>query len=88
MDMEFVGSARVCVGFMQTIIELLTKLGEVVFDWAVGEGCSFFVGDYSGHHIIRLEDRCIFGDFAQEALRVVHERKPIVDDVLDVAPID
>lgn len=36
--MEFVGSARVSVGFMQTVIELLTKPGEVVFDWAVGEG--------------------------------------------------
>lgn len=88
VDMEFAGSARVSVGFMQTVIELTTKPGEVVFDWAVGEGCTFFAGDYSGRHIIVLEDRCKFGDFSREALHVVHERKVVVENVFAVPPID
>lgn len=73
--MSFAGSARVSTGFMQTIIELLSNPGDIVFDWTVGEGCSFLAGDYSGRFVIGLEDRPAFGSLAEEFLKEVYDRK-------------
>ncbi|CAM6082147.1 unnamed protein product [Calypogeia fissa] len=62
---EFAGSARMSVGFMQRIIEYLTKPGDVVIDWTAGEGACFFAGDFCGRHVIGLEDRPIFDTTAE-----------------------
>lgn len=87
-DMSFSGSGRVSVRFMQTVIELLTRPGDVLFDWSVGEGVSFFAGDYCGRRVIVLEDRLVYGEAASEALRDVHSRNLIVEAIADVSTHD
>ncbi|CAM6096077.1 unnamed protein product [Calypogeia fissa] len=57
---ESAGLARMSVGFMQRIIKYLTKPGDVVIDWTVGEGAAFYAIDYCGCHVIGLEDRPVF----------------------------
>lgn len=83
-DMRFAGAGRVSVGFMQTVIELLNHLRDVLFDWSVGEGVSYFSGDYCGRHVIGLEDRPVYRDSASEALREVHNQNNIVEALADV----
>lgn len=63
VDMKFAGSARVSIGFMQSIIEVLTKPGDIVFDWSIGEGWGYYAGDYCGRHVIGLDRRsgCLWG---------------------------
>lgn len=85
VDMHFAGSACVSIGFMQTIIELLTKPGDIVLDWAVGEGWSLYFGDYSGRHVIGLEDRTEFGDIATQAHMIVQDRH-LVENAVEEEP--
>lgn len=90
VDMQFAGACRVSVGFMQTIIELLTKPRDIVLDWVVGEGWTFYARDYSGRHVIWILDRVKFGDVATQSLTIVHERnlvEAVVDPVVDEEPI-
>jgi hypothetical protein len=39
------GGQRISVGFMQTSMELLTSPGDIVLNWAVGEGCAYHAGE-------------------------------------------
>lgn len=53
-------SAQLSVGFHQIVIELLSKPGDVYFDWTSGDGGSFVGGDFCGRHVVGFEarDRC------------------------------
>ncbi|CAM6096687.1 unnamed protein product [Calypogeia fissa] len=50
------------------IIEYLTRPSDVVLDWSVGEGSSYYVGDLCGRHVVGLEDRPIFDVTAENAM--------------------
>ncbi len=44
----FAKAAQPLVGFMQSILELLTVPGDIVMDWTVACGNTFWAGEYSG----------------------------------------
>jgi hypothetical protein len=67
------GSARLSIGFMQTVIEFLSRPGDVVQDWSVGDGSSFYAGDFCGRHVIGMEERAIFKSSPEDAFQVVCE---------------
>jgi hypothetical protein len=50
------GGQWISVGFMQTIMELLTSPGDIVLDWAIGEGCAFRAGELSNLYVAGLEN--------------------------------
>ncbi|CAM6082771.1 unnamed protein product [Calypogeia fissa] len=82
---EFAGSTRMSVGFVQRIIEYLTKPGDVVIDWTTGEGASFYAGDYCGRHVIGLEDRPIFDTTAEVSMASASLERVFEKEV--VAPV-
>lgn len=74
-SLHLAGSCRLSVGFMQALIELLSKPKDVVLDWTVGEGSTFWAGDFSGRFVIGLEDRPKFSDAAYANFLKIHARK-------------
>lgn len=71
---DFAGPARLSVGFMQSILELLTAPGDIVMDWTVGVGSTFWAGDFSGRFVIGMENREQFVKVAARTLDEVHKR--------------
>ncbi len=54
---------------------MLTKEGDIVLDWTVGFGCTFWVGEYCGNFVIGLEERKDFDEVALSQLMKVFKRK-------------
>jgi hypothetical protein len=55
-DILHCGGQRISVGFMQTVMELLTSPGDIVLDWAVGEGCAYRAGELSNWYVAGMEN--------------------------------
>jgi hypothetical protein len=87
---NFAGGQRLTVGFMQTVMELLSVPGDIVLDWRVGEGTSFQAGEFSNRFVVGLEGRQEFKELAVWALELVVSKEiPIdaMDLVMDQASI-
>ncbi len=61
------GSCRLSIGFMQNVMEYLSRPGDIVVDWSVGNGSSFFVADLCGRHLLGMENRKRLVNFARNA---------------------
>lgn len=48
-------TAQLSVGFYQIVIELLSKSGDVYFDWSSGDDSSFISRYFYGQHVIGFE---------------------------------
>jgi hypothetical protein len=73
---EFAGSQRVSVGFIQSVLELLTMPGDIVLDWGVGDGSTFLAGDLCNRFVVGAEDRSKFVALAERAMADVRRRVP------------
>jgi hypothetical protein len=62
------GGQRISIGFMQTIMELLTSPGDIVLNWAVGEGCTYRAGELSNWFVAGMKSRPTFYSLAQHQL--------------------
>jgi hypothetical protein len=71
---EFAGSQRISVSFMQSVIELLTRPGDIVLDWAVGDGLTFFARDLCNRFVVGFENRTEFTDLAERAIADVRRK--------------
>jgi hypothetical protein len=71
---EFAGFQRVSVSFMQSVIELLTDPGDIVLDWAVGDGSTFLAGDLCNRFVVGVENRKEFADLAERAIAEVRRK--------------
>ena len=71
---DFAGPARLSIGFMQSVIELFTVPGDLVMDWTVGVGNTFWAGEYCGRFVIGVESRELFEKEARRAVADVLKR--------------
>ena len=65
------GSLQLSVGFMQTLIELMTILGDIFWDCTAVDGQSFLAGDYAGRFVLGLEDHTDLADFVGARLQTI-----------------
>ena len=78
-DMLFCGGQRVCVGFMQSVIEIFTAPRDVVLDWSISGGATFAARDNSNRFVVGFENRKLFLPFAKELFLTVKSRKaPVI----------
>jgi hypothetical protein len=70
---------------MQTIMELLTSPGDIVLNWAVGEGCAYPASKLSNWYIAGMESWPTIYSLAQHQLPLVQNpltlRNKRVEDV-------
>lgn len=59
-ELSGMGRLRLPVGFMQTVMELITVKGDIFWDLSAGCGSSFTAADLCGRYVIGFEDREVF----------------------------
>jgi hypothetical protein len=72
---DFAGPMRLSVGFMQTVMELLTVPGDIFLDCNIGVGNTFWAGEFSGRFVIGMEEREQFVKEAAIVLRDISKRE-------------
>jgi hypothetical protein len=78
---KFLGGQRLTVGFMQSVIQMLSEPEDIVLDWRVGEGTSFQAGECCNRFVVGMEGRPEFKELTQTGLEsVVNKEIPINRD--------